>query len=1004
MAARPELPGVVTPQSPLLRPGEWRRLPVEYTEAAGLEYTLRQNLARPLSLTTADFDKDGVADVLAGYAGAASGILAFYRGNESFLYPHVLTAKRRQPTVPAPFFSRVNVFAIPEFPDFLAAGDFDNDGHWDVVTAARASRALYFMAGNSQGGFRQPQRVDVPGAITALQAGEINRADGLADLIVGLVEGSQPALLVYEGPEGALKAQPERFNLPAAATALALGRLDEDALADLAVAVGARLLIVQGRDRRLSLERSAQALVRSANMLLIEMQSPVRALAVGNFDGVTSNELASLTAEGVVRVLKLREEAGQLRLTDALAPSYWPQAQGLLRARLSGGVADELLILDPAQQQWHVLTANTTASGNPSNTLFLRAHLDFPATSAGALVAALPLQLNPDALSDLLVLREGQSAPSVWLTTPVATFTVTNPNASGPGSLAQAILNANNHPGVDLITFNLIGQGVQSISLLTLPSVTDAVTIDGTTQTGYNGTPLIQLIGSSAEQSRPLTLAAPSTVRGLAIVENRAPFGGGAGLLVLSAGCVIEGNVIERNRSDGIRLRSFDNRVGGTAASQRNLITNNGGSGIKLETSGQNVIQGNLIRSNSQGITALGGGSNLIGGTVAKAGNDITANAIDGYATLARGDLIQGNTFRANRRGLSLGFLFAIPDFAPDSSEAVPDGPAHQEAAETFKIGSTVGGTAVGAGNLISENRADGLMLWGAGDTVVQGNLIGTDASGAQRLGNAGAGILTQSATPDAPGSIVIGGIVPGARNVISGNQSDGIRFLAGDRVQHWIQGNLIGTDLSGNNDLGNGGHGILANLTRQVAIGGLETGAGNRIAFNSGDGVQVRNSLRITILSNAISRNGGLGINLGEDGVTANDECDLDAESDAMENFPMFANLLQNFPALASAQITTGGATVRGTLNSKANTPFTLQFFANQNCDEAGSGEGERLIGSTLVTTDANCTVSFTVTLNAPLVAGQFITATATDGQGNTSEFAACLRLAAETSGLTKR
>ena len=133
-------------------------------------------------------------------------------------------------------------------------------------------------------------------------------------------------------------------------------------------------------------------------------------------------------------------------------------------------------------------------------------------------------------------------------------------------------------------------------------------------------------------------------------------------------------------------------------------------------------------------------------------------------------------------------------------------------------------------------------------------------------------------------------------------------------------------------------------------------------------------------ILSNSIFDNGSLGINLNPGGVTANDVQDPDGG----------ANNLQNFPVLLSALSNGSVTTVAGALNSTPATTFTLQFFASLSCDPSGNGEGKRLLGSTTVTTNRGGNIRFFVTVR-PAQRGEFVTATATDPNNNTSEFSAC-------------
>lgn len=123
----------------------------------------------------------------------------------------------------SPFFAASLALELPESANFLGAGDFDADGHWDLVAAAASGHGLYLLRGDGHGAFAAARSVKLPGRVTALVTGEINRADGLTDIIVAVAAESGPKLLAFEGPEGALRSKPEEFSLPGEAAALALG-------------------------------------------------------------------------------------------------------------------------------------------------------------------------------------------------------------------------------------------------------------------------------------------------------------------------------------------------------------------------------------------------------------------------------------------------------------------------------------------------------------------------------------------------------------------------------------------------------------------------------------------------------------------------------------------------------------------------------------------------------------------------------------------------------------
>jgi hypothetical protein len=283
---------------------------------------------------------------------------------------------------------------------------------------------------------------------------------------------------------------------------------------------------------------------------------------------------------------------------------------------------------------------------------------------------------------------------------------------------------------------------------------------------------------------------------------------------------------------------------------------------------------------------------------------------------------------------------------------------------------------------VISANTGGGLELAGA-ENVVQGNFIGTDVTGTRALGNGLAGIQVF-------GGNQIGGTTPGAGNLISGNFGPGVQIGPGTGIL--VQGNLIGTDVTGIQPLGNSGDGVTVNagLTNsgdqfpaQDSVGGLAVGAANRIAFNSGRGVNILSGSQISVLANAIFGNGGLGIDLGGNGVTPNHQ-------GGPVNGP---NGLQNFPVLTVA--VAGPATeVTGTLNSLPNTTYTVSFYANPAADPSGHGQGQVYLGSTLIPTDASGNASFTLFLPAGTAPGQVVSATATDPKGDTSEFSQDLTL----------
>jgi hypothetical protein len=328
----------------------------------------------------------------------------------------------------------------------------------------------------------------------------------------------------------------------------------------------------------------------------------------------------------------------------------------------------------------------------------------------------------------------------------MAIFTVTNTADSGPGSLRQAILDANSNAGLDQIDFAIPGTGPFTIQPTSaLPAITEAVVIDGYTQSGAitngscSGIATLQVVirGVSAGPSaNGLTLASSgSTVRGLVINGF-----GGNGIEISGNSNNINGNFIGTNATgtaaaangaNGIQITSgTGNIIGGSTPAARNVISGNLFHGISVGSdSSANTIIGNYIGTNASGSAALG-------------------NGVDGINLFqSGGNIIGGNATTA---------LGCAP------------------------------------GNLISGNNEDGIGIAGqlSRGNAVQGNLIGTNASGTSDLGNSSVGIEINASANG------IGGATATTRNIISGNDGGGVVIGGGN--SNLVQGNYIGTNLAG--------------------------------------------------------------------------------------------------------------------------------------------------------------------------------------------------------------
>jgi hypothetical protein len=426
---------------------------------------------------------------------------------------------------------------------------------------------------------------------------------------------------------------------------------------------------------------------------------------------------------------------------------------------------------------------------------------------------------------------------------------------TGITTLRAAIMEANAEGGPATIHFALGAGGVGTIHAVNgpLPAITVPVTIDGTSQPGFDPlhpAPIVVLAGSG------LVLAGGgSTVQGLVI--NGTP--GSAGVTLASSSNIVTGNYLGTDIAGGTAVPNAEgvvvgpgaafNTIGGTTAATRNLISGNTLEGIILVSTAHNVVQGNYVGTdvtgtrpvpNGNGIALLfavdntiGGSAALVGGQLAGPGNLIAGNTLDGVLlqSFCTMNLVQGNYIGTDLTGgVALG--------NGKNGVEINNGADNQ-------VGGTsdlVGGALTGEGNVISGNGADGVLLVGssAADNKVLGNFIGLDVTGDPKLGNAGNGV-----TVNAPLAVVGAAVPPGKPpQVISDNGGDGVQILPlGFGTQ--VHGNFIGTDVTGTKPLGNTNNGVDVVGAAATAIGssraaGAPVKPDNLISDNGGDGVLI--------------------------------------------------------------------------------------------------------------------------------------------------------------------
>ncbi|MEM7454635.1 MAG: LamG-like jellyroll fold domain-containing protein, partial [Planctomycetota bacterium] len=506
------------------------------------------------------------------------------------------------------------------------------------------------------------------------------------------------------------------------------------------------------------------------------------------------------------------------------------------------------------------------------------------------------------------------------------TFTVTNTNDSGAGSLRQAILDANANSGhLDTIEFDISGSGPHTISLTSeLPTIVDSVFIDGWSEGDYasDGVPVIVLDGTSAGVSADgLDFefgSDNSTVRGLSIInfsEN--------GIELDSNNTWIYGNYIGL-QTDGVTAAGNDDD---------GILIHNIATGNRIGSDGDgsdDSLERNIIGGNDNGIRINGNSadSNFVSGNYIGVGADgITVVANSGSGV----------------------FLSNGPDL------------------------NVIGGPTAALRNVIAGNDNDGIRLEGelTDSNVIQGNYIGVSADGLVNLGNGGDGIFVYLGGDDTD---ILDNWIAGSFYV--GIEIDGVS------TNTTIQGNRIGTDATGTLDWGNNENGILIeNGPINVTIGGTGAGEGNIVAFNQGSGIQIENGTTgASMRGNSIYSNDGIGIDLTEnttpDGVTANDGGDIDSGG----------NNLQNWAPLLAAAINDAGL-FSFSLNSDTlvSGAYTVDFYASPDRN-GGVVEGRRWLGSDSISGNTGTVNS---SFSSPTIqVGEYITLTITDGSGNTSEF----------------
>jgi CSLREA domain-containing protein/uncharacterized repeat protein (TIGR01451 family) len=690
-----------TPSGPRIWLQEPRSLPVKYVAAAvgassgatGAAQNVNDSAAQilasgqgqPLAMATGDFDRDGVNDLVVGYAVPGGGILAFHRGNLDAFAPQSDASFQAigRGEFPSPFHPDVQVTRLAIRPDFLAVGNFTGQGDLDLVVAARGGNVIYLFAGNGTGKFANPQIITLTGGITALAAGDPGNGRLLSNLAVGVSGPNNSFSFLILGETGAGFGALANSPLSAPASNISFGDFG-DGSSDAAFLSGGGVFIF-----------------RTSTLQLQKVSLPVSAsaLALGSFiyDRNGGSQIALLASDGsvhiavrdefdprvytaeefrAIRQARLRSEPPPLVPAPSFPVNGWKieesfrgaaalgpgQTPVFFRTRVSSNGADDVMVLNASAGQLVVISHPDLA---PGATTFLRGEVSVR-PYLGSPVTALPMRTNVDGRPGVMALHQGQIAPSMLMPLPDPTFTVNTTNdtlsagaclAATPNqcSLREAIIEANATPGTDTI---MVPAGTYT---LTLPravtplydattgtlNVNDSVNIIGAGQnttiiqagtTAYNaGTPNGVDMLMAVNEDLPGFTNATASISNLTLQNghNRGAAGvdGDAGCLEFDTGGTGNNTLTLTN----VTIQNCD----ATDGNGGGIAIFNTANGTGLATISNSIIQGNSAKQVTGGNTGTGGGIFVASPAQMSMSNSQVINNLstntDGTTTAGRG-------------------------------------------------------------------------------------------------------------------------------------------------------------------------------------------------------------------------------------------------------------------------------------------------------------------------------------------------------------------------------
>ena len=705
---------------PYMNLQDGRRLSVSFQGDREAAAALQNGAAQARALASADFDRNGTPDVVAGYAANGAGMITLQRGNPDAFAPadDSVFVRIQQGYNPDSLLPGADVYAVPVSPDFLVTGNFTHDSEKDVLFAAKGG-PLYLMEGDGAGRFGDPKQLGLPGLVTALAAGEFRAADGFTDVAVGVTGPGGDSLLIFDAVDGFANALGQ-YQLSAPASGIELGGLDDDPFMDVAVAAGSEILVVHGWGRK---EQGAP----TSREERINVGANLRGLALGEFawDRDGRSEIAALSDDGAVHIVEnakldsrpfseaeaAERTRGKLKPTGLRSldvesvPSWHPQraagwtesssftassfagvssssAKPLLRTNLSYRETDDLMVISESQTKveiMHLATPGEKALGELSTGDLPRTTLD----TESAPVAVLPLPRKLNGTTDVVMLSSASTEPTIVPNAPNTTITVDRTDDPSGGSLAA--VSACTAAGSDcslrgaLQFANNIANNNTTISL---PAGTYILSTNGSGAGGCDGNAVGDL---GANQTMSIVGAGSATT--IIRQTGTGPASDGDRVMCMNEPFTL--NLIY-NFSGFTMVGGRD----GTAAGTGKAL---GGGGIIGGEKGNVLTMTNVVLANNQ-VTVLGS-ANIGGGGIQWTGGDMNVtNCTFGGTSLPGAYTDRTSTNTGNLQGGSGGgFMYT------------PSAPQHTAATGILTV----------TGSTISRNTAGSIGSGGGGADIL---------------------------------------------------------------------------------------------------------------------------------------------------------------------------------------------------------------------------------------------------------------------------------------------